>query len=442
MNLIKKPLSRRTLLRGVGGACIALPYLDVMAPHRATAQQAAPQRLITMFTPNGQMEGHFVCEGVGRDFELSDVLKPLESQKKRLIAFDDNINNDAANDKVFGGHQGSFCAMLSGWGPVNTKDFDTMRPAAPSVDQIVADKIAGDTPFRTLQVGVVSRFFKDNFRVVPSWRSEKELFAPQQEPAQLFDSLFKDALQQPDNTESVERARLTRRSLLDGVASRYERLNARLGLEDRARLDLHLSSIRELEKRVVTDRQISCAPPDRAQGNFDRGGGNLDNYADVQIDLTATAIACGLTNVASFMFLGMGSNNTQLSFLGHKDHNHSHAHGRNGPALLEANQFYASQLNRLMTKLETYQDAGGSSLLDRTLILWWNELGNGNHSTDKAPYLLAGGAGDELEMGRMVRFSAKQQSNDVLLTVHNAVTKTEETVFGDPKYSSGPLPGV
>lgn len=442
MKLMRKPLSRRTLLRGAGGACIALPLLEAMAPQRATAQPTATRRLITLYTPNGQIQDRFYPTGSENDWELSEILEPLAAHKHRLITFDDNIRNDAANDETKGGHQGSHAAMISGFGPSNSHSHDAMRPGGPSLDQVVADKIGGDTKFKSLQTGVLSGTDKNPFVTIGSWRSEQELLPPQEEPARVFDFLFKDAAE-VGNSGSAEQIRLRRQSVLDGIIGRYERLNSSLGIEDRARLEIHLSSIRELERQVVTDAQISCATPDKPVADYDRSGDNLDAYGRVQSDLMASALACGLTNVASFLWLGMGSAHTTFSNLGHNTNNHALAHSRDVSRLVECNRFFAEQVSYLMDRLEEYPDVGGSSLLDNTLILWWNELGTGNsHNSDPAPFVLAGGAGDALEMGRFIRFSDSQQSNDMLLTVHNAVTGADDTVFGDPKYSNGPLPGV
>ena len=52
--MIMKPLSRRTILRGVGGATLALPFLEAMTPRRAAAQTAAPvRRFFGFFYPCG-----------------------------------------------------------------------------------------------------------------------------------------------------------------------------------------------------------------------------------------------------------------------------------------------------------------------------------------------------------------------------------------------------
>ena len=54
MNILQKPLPRRTFLRGLG-ATMALPFLDSMARSSTAARAAgqAPVRLGYIYRPNG-----------------------------------------------------------------------------------------------------------------------------------------------------------------------------------------------------------------------------------------------------------------------------------------------------------------------------------------------------------------------------------------------------
>src|SRR5690606_19030623 len=66
---MRKILSRRTLLRGAGGAFVALPFLEEMQPRIVRAQEAqVPMRLITMF----------FGLGVARDESTQQFSGPLE----------------------------------------------------------------------------------------------------------------------------------------------------------------------------------------------------------------------------------------------------------------------------------------------------------------------------------------------------------------------------
>jgi hypothetical protein len=57
---MKKPLHRRIFLRGLGGACVAAPFLGSLGGRGLRAQApAAPRRLIVMFTHYGCLTNRF-----------------------------------------------------------------------------------------------------------------------------------------------------------------------------------------------------------------------------------------------------------------------------------------------------------------------------------------------------------------------------------------------
>jgi hypothetical protein len=59
MMIRRKPLPRRTVLRGIGTA-MALPFMEAMATSARAADAAArPRRLSVFYTPNGMMMDQF-----------------------------------------------------------------------------------------------------------------------------------------------------------------------------------------------------------------------------------------------------------------------------------------------------------------------------------------------------------------------------------------------
>src|SRR5260370_5353009 len=139
-----KTISRRAVIRGAGGIAIGLPFLEAMRPSRALAQVAAPKRLITWFSGNGQMPAYWYPTGTETNFTLNTAHVPLQPYQSKLILFN-GVHNDAGKDPVYGGHQGSHAAMISGVPFSHPQSFGTMRGSGPSLDQPVADKIAAAT---------------------------------------------------------------------------------------------------------------------------------------------------------------------------------------------------------------------------------------------------------------------------------------------------------
>jgi len=80
-----KPLDRRTLLRGVGGVAVALPFLDAMWPARARAQAARPRRFFVMTGVNGVTTSTWFLTGGEKDFTLGVSMAALEPLKANLI---------------------------------------------------------------------------------------------------------------------------------------------------------------------------------------------------------------------------------------------------------------------------------------------------------------------------------------------------------------------
>jgi hypothetical protein len=439
-----KPLSRRTLLRGAGGVAIALPFLEAMQPRVARAQAAAPKRLVMWYTANGQMPSYWYPTGTETNFTLNKAHAALEPYKSKLILLD-GINNDASKTPAYGGHQGSHAAMISGM-PHTAAGFDAMRPTGPSIDQRVADRIGGATRIKHLPTGTVPAGSGNGnpFQAIGSWRGAMELIPPIVQPSRLFDYLFSEGVPGAAGAAAAEALRKRRKSILDAVAGRFAELRSRVGIEDKARLDKHVSSIREIETQVLTvPPQMTCMLPTRPADNFSMAGSNIPAWSRLNLDLMILALACDVTRVANYFWFAMGSGGVTFSWLGHTNTHHNLAHANALKEMTEINTWFSQQLLYLMQQLDKYTDVGGASLLDSTLILWWNELGDGAaHLSDRAPFVLAGGAGGTLKMGRFLNYAPRIQSNQLLLTVYNVLTGSQDTTFGDPKYCPGPAPGL
>ena len=85
MNLVtRKHLSRRAVLRGLG-ATVALPMLDAMTPAFAGASAGRPVRLAFAYVPNGVIMADWTPKGMGGEFALSRILKPLEPFREELL---------------------------------------------------------------------------------------------------------------------------------------------------------------------------------------------------------------------------------------------------------------------------------------------------------------------------------------------------------------------
>src|SRR5690349_19532626 len=155
MFITKKQLSRRTFLRGAFGATIALPMLDAMAPALAAQGKTAattPLRFGTVYLPCGIYPDTWHPDAAGSGFTFKPVMAPLEPFRSQLVT----ISNMTApwGESV---HVGASSAFLNGTGPLadrqSTGDMFGKIQSKKTLDQYIADMVAGDTPLRSIEVG-------------------------------------------------------------------------------------------------------------------------------------------------------------------------------------------------------------------------------------------------------------------------------------------------
>src|SRR4030095_15432019 len=107
--------------------------------------------------------------------------------------------------------------------------------------------------------------------------------------------------------------------------------------------------------------------------------------------------------------------------------------------LTKINKWYCEQLAYLAKRLsETPEPGGGGSLLDNTLIVWTNELGQGNsHTHDNIPFVLVGGGLDS-KMARSLKFNREPHNGLLLALAHGFGYRIDK--FGNPSFcDKGPL---
>src|ERR1700683_3863428 len=144
----KFPISRRTVLRGVG-ASLALPWLESMLPAAAKLQARFPVRMAVLYMPNGVREDMWTPEGKGRDFTLAPTLSPLSDLKAQLTICT-QLWNAAA--KGGDGHYVKASGFLTSTTITKPLGVD-INCNGVSVDQVAA-KAAGDrTPLASLELG-------------------------------------------------------------------------------------------------------------------------------------------------------------------------------------------------------------------------------------------------------------------------------------------------
>jgi hypothetical protein len=459
-----KNLHRRSLLRALGGMGL-VPLLEA---RRASGQSAeAPRRLLVFYTPNGTIGPQWRPRGGETDFTLGRILTPLSPWRSKLLIL--GGVDMALADAGFGSHHTRGMGGLLTGRPILMGNFRSAGPPTAgwasgiSIDQHIARTVGAQSRFRSLELGV--RVVDAEVRGRLSYLGANQPLPPMESPYDGFDRLFAGAgppaaptapgtLPPPD--PRAERLRQQRKSVLDFLTHELTGVRGFVDVDDRARLDAHLESVRDIERRLATPgptgggpAPAACQKPGVAERIDLAAPANLPAVGRLQMDLAASALACDLTRVITLQWTHAESNQS-FPFLGITGQHHAISHAGDGDALAQEsltkiNVWFAEQLAYLLERLAGYREGAGT-LLDNTVVLWANEVGKGNnHAHRDLPFLLAGGGGGRLRTGRFVDYLAAggrgQPHNNLLVSLAN-VMGLPDTRFGDPAHCTGPLPNL
>ncbi len=453
-----KTIDRRTVLRGVAGVSIALPWLEAMGVRPARAASPFPKRFIVFFTPNGNMRASFTPSGA--DPTASRILASLAPHKD-YVTFIDGLDNTAGGYKSGATLIGD--AHMRGMGPMLTCAELLPGPSrggcdascsgaglagGPSVDQWIVQKLGlgGKTKFPSLELGVQLGRGGGLFGFT-SFSAANTPLPPDESPTRVFTRLFGGFTGGGVDPAAFERLRSERKSILDTAVRHYQSMSVKLGSSDQKKMDAHLQGIRELELRVntpaATSNSKSCSKPTAPVASTD-----YPTVAKQQMDLLAMAIACDLTRVASFMW-ERAVGGTVFSWLGATRGHHDLSHDPDSSTatveiLTKINVWFADQLAYLMGSLKAIPEGTGN-VLDNTVILWCNELARGNtHSHRDMQYVLAGKAGGAWKTNRVLRFGSSPtvSHGNMLVSIMNAMDVPGNTFGNAGLFASGPLTGL
>ena len=421
---MRKPLARRTFLRGVGAA-VALPWLEAtsLAAPASAAVTSAPTRLAFLYVPNGVHMPDWLPSSVGKDFELPKILQPLESVRQHvsvlsgLAADKARPNGDGAGD-----HARSAAAFLTGAQPVKTDGRDIR--AGVSVDQVAAKYMAGNTRFPSLEIGCeMGRLagscdsgYSCAYSHSISWRSPTQPNGKEVNPKVLFDRLFGSGTEQ-ELAESHHRRHQRKQSILDFVTEDASQLRRQLGQTDRRKMDEYLEGIREVERRI--DDPVS----DLVEGGMRRPEGIPSDYGQhirTMGDLMVLAFQTDLTRVSTFMLANEGSNHkyTEIDLReGHHTLSHHDFDKEKQAAISRINHYHMQQFAYILGKMASIQE-GDRTLLDNSAIVYGSAIADGNrHDHHDLPILLAGKAGGRLESGQHRAFARNTPLTNLYLTL-------------------------
>jgi hypothetical protein len=410
-------LNRRTVLRGMlGGAAVnvALPPLEAFFNSRGTAYAdggALPRRFGVYWWGNGVHPNRWVPTGSGTEWELSEQLAPFAPIKHKIAV----VSGTEVRVPNTIPHTSGSCGLLAGMAPLGEEGADTF--SGPTIDQVIAAEVGGETRFRSLQVAADPR--RDGI----SWNGPYSENPPESSPHALFDRLFGTGFTAPGEEFVVDPKLALRRSVLDAVYDRTVELQGKLGSADRVRLDQHLSSIRDIEQRLA---RMQLEPPSLAACLRPEQPADLPFDDDLALrhqaltELMVMALACDQTRVFTYAF--SGSVNSWV-YPGTSENHHSLTHNEAGeqPEVHSIVLRIMEQYSYFLQALDAVPEGEGT-LLDNMVVLGSTEISYGKtHSLSDMPILLGGSACGALRTGLHYPSVGRESSSRVLLSLIRAM---------------------
>jgi hypothetical protein len=436
-------LSRRTLLRGIGGIGVSLPVLDCMLNEHGTALAASggmPRRYAVVFAGQAiggdsweedrsqvagvriQEGGHFIVPPeTGATYTVTTPLVPLETlglmgdfSLVSGLAIPFAASSTEASAVPAGGafrdfHGGGSGPLLCG--TRSQSPSFTCRSA--TSDQIVAQTNRGSA-LESLVVRAQPVWYLSGSsfagRQYISYTGDGDPVEAQTSPLIVYRSLF-DGFTPMGDAEQARHdfEKRARQSVLSLITDKRAAILAKVGAADRQRLERHFDELRDLENRIASTPtgggacQRPVEPPaDPAVGMNNAGSGSdtiatntgySDEHARARLlaDLIHMAFVCDLTRVATLQITCFQSHMNVYpitEMLGTPVRADLHECGHNGDAQNRGQipvslclQWHISHYAYLLDKLKRTPEGAGT-LLDNSAVVFMPEAGHGVQLND------------------------------------------------------------
>jgi hypothetical protein len=432
-------IDRRRFLRGLGGAAVALPFLESVRWVRRGHAEVPEKRVYSMFIRQGNGVQQAGFGGEPERFWprtlgtlTRDDLANANSDRTLSILADHAAQLTLVRGTRFPfpgngcGHSGGLnqcltAAKLTGEG----KDSLALGE---SVDWFIASRVnePGVEPL-TLMSGPQSAYIAHGL----SYSGPAQLRGAKNNPFAVYTSLMGLG----GSSEVLQQIAARRKSVNDLVREEMKDLlgNPELSTTDRQRLDLHFQAIRDVEVGMACTLPDDTVMAMQDIATVFEANDQRVKVADFMLELAALAFACDATRTGTLQ-IGTGNDGTRYTVNGtlqntfHRISHRIDSDGSEGTPIPNADllhheidKIFAGIFKRLLDRLAAYPGPSGGSLLDDSVVLWTNDLANGPpHSYSNVPQVLAGGAGGFLRTGQYLD-AGNVTHNRLLNTIINAV---------------------
>lgn len=405
--------SRRDLLKAAGTLGAGWNFL----PSLALAGGSSPQRIVFLYSmngavydtwkmrPGGNPEGASWIEGLSgiSEADWASSLTPLHGIRNQLNIIDGLAMVTAMTDQTFDPHALGQNHSLTGANIFPTASM-TAVATAPSVDQIIADAVrtAAQWPSVQFTTGGLTE-------AGCIYGLHNEPLHLDNDPLEAWNRIFTQGLDPALFGPYAEQIAPYQTDVLELVAARYEQLQTRMSVRDQQKLEIHLDLIRDTQVRLANPIKCDPGPNPPSLNDLQSSGspGQLwEASYDAAMNLTALALSCDLTRVASIQMTSLPGE--MLGYPGinlHQEFAHDLEFQEQGRQVYtDYTRLHAQHVRNFIDLLDSIPDGGGS-LLDSTAVVWVNELGDGAHNFGPWPVIMAGSCGGAIETGRYLYYA-------------------------------------
>lgn len=444
-------ISRRQVLRGAGGAILAIPFLPSLLSREALAKPPArPPRLLWLTTSHGGAfeasmfpnqtlsttevvhSGHTVRSGT-----LTSTTQGADRRVSPILSAPSNVFTSALLGKMnvlrgidipfyiahhTGGHLGNYARNDGNGGD----GVAVQAQPRPTIDQLI-----GWSPSFYPNLASIKQRVMNMGSVSLSWNysnpAAKSGPIQEQRGADSSLALFQSIFVPPDKPK--------RAPIVDYVMQDYKSLregNTRLSSEDRRRLDDHIANIAELQRKL--NATASCVSVTRPTDDANRHRNSIQlmdavAWSNLFIDVAIAAFVCGTSRIGT---LGNQMEQAFGQYAGDWHQDIAHQWQVAAPQTRLAGsyqQFFSQVFLRAATKLEEISNGMGGSLLDDTLLVWTQESGVSTHDSYSIPIVTFGSAAGALKTGLMCDYR-RLNNADSAVTIGNGETTSLGLLYG------------
>jgi hypothetical protein len=442
-----RKLSRRDFAGSVGAGLLLSPFLTLLGGERRAQAAVKQVKRLVLFCTSGTYPPAWTPTVSGENITaFSQMTAGLSAIKDNVVLIEGmpamNVNqNHGAPDGLTGLDNGYYQGQLK----VSVETFIANKVAAANGRPISSLLLGAETTAG----GGTSMFYggdKNGGNQLPTIGS----------PSSAFSTVFGGALPTGTSADSLLKRR---QSIIDTIKAETQTLQGSLGSHEKAKLDLHIASIRMLENKLMvaggsSSGGAACTKPSAPAGDSSFMYMNaIDALAanKVHQDIIVNAFACDITRVAAIQYGNDQKLMVNAPGLPYDDEHGGFVHSgqaSNFANLIKFENYLSQQFASLVMALKSRPDPLDSSktLLDSTIVAWCRQMGDAvNHDMKSMRFVLASGNnGGYLKTSANGRYIKSGERHErILLNLCEAMGLTSFAGFGDPKLANKtPLPNI